>query len=58
MKSLEHCRGCLSFVNHGNKILTEQQKKYNNWCCAKGAPAEKSIGWCKTHGKKRAVVNE
>ena len=44
----EHCKGCVSFANAGNLRL----KKFNSWCCAKGAPAAQSVGWCKTHNKK------
>jgi hypothetical protein len=44
----EHCKGCAHFNNAGNLRL----KKFNSWCCNKGAPAAQSVGWCKTHDKK------
>lgn len=44
----EHCKGCVHFHNAGNLRL----KKFNAWCCNKGAPAAQSLGWCKTHNKK------
>jgi len=50
----KHCKGCLSFASHKNKkTLTEAQKRNDNWCCAKGQPAIKSIALCITHGLKR-----
>lgn len=50
----KHCKDCLSFVSHKNKKnLTEAQKRYDNWCCAKGRPAIKSIALCITHNMKR-----
>ena len=56
MKRPDHCKGCLSLVSHKNKkSLTEEQKRYDNWCCAKGQPAAKSIALCKTHNMKRVA---
>lgn len=53
-KRPDHCKGCLSLVSHKNKkSLTEAQKKYDNWCCTKGQPAEKSTAYCITHNLKR-----
>jgi len=44
----EHCKGCTHFNKAGNLRL----KKFNSWCCAKGAEAKRSVGWCKTHNQK------
>ena len=53
-KKPDHCRGCLSFHSHkSKKNLTEAQKRSDNWCCAKGQPAYKSLALCITHNLKR-----
>jgi hypothetical protein len=50
----KHCKDCLSFAAHKNKKnLTEAQKRHDNWCCAKGQPAIKSIAFCINHNLKR-----
>jgi len=48
----EHCKGCSHFYNAGHDRRVRTLQKYNAWCCAKGAPAVQSAGWCKTHNKK------
>ena len=54
MKKPKHCNGCLSLAEHPNKKnLTDEQKRHDNWCCAQGKPAAKSIGFCITHNLKR-----
>lgn len=53
-KKPEHCKGCLLFSAHSDKKnLSEGQKKYDNWCCAKGQPAVKSVAYCKIHGLRK-----
>ena len=46
----KHCKGCACHYSAGRKSPGKQLAKYNDWCCAKGAPVD--IGWCKTHNKK------
>jgi len=46
----KHCKGCKHHHNAGRKAPSIPMKKYNDWCCAKGAPVD--VGWCKTHSKK------
>jgi hypothetical protein len=54
MKKPDHCKGCLLLSAHKNKNnLTEAQKKTDNWCCAKGQPAVKSVAYCKIHKLKK-----
>ena len=51
---LKYCKDCLLFAAHSNKKhLTEGQKKHDNWCCAKGQPAIKSIAYCKIHALRK-----
>ena len=53
-KKLDRCKDCLSFVSHKNKKnLTEAQKRYDYWCCAKGKKAIDSIALCIAHDLKR-----
>jgi hypothetical protein len=48
----EHCKGCTSFHNAGRGNPVGGLEKRNAWCCAKGAPAKESVGWCKLNNKK------
>jgi len=48
----EHCKGCAHFHNAGHGKDAKHLQRYNAWCCAKGAPAAQSVGWCKTHNMK------
>jgi hypothetical protein len=54
MKKPDHCRGCVFLISHQHKkSLTAEQLRHDNWCCAKGKPAAKSLALCKTHNLKR-----
>ena len=45
----KHCKGCLCHHSAGRSKPDNDMKKYNDWCCAVGREASKSIGHCKTH---------
>ena len=47
-----HCKDCTYFHNAGRNNPKGGLEKYNAWCCRNGQPANKSVGWCKTHGMK------
>jgi hypothetical protein len=47
----KHCKGCIHHHNAGVKGIPNA-KQYNDWCCAKGNTASKSIGYCKTYNLK------
>lgn len=49
----KHCKGCRFHHNAGHPKESPYAKRYNDWCCAKGDTASKSIGHCKTHNLKR-----
>lgn len=49
-----HCKGCANHHNAGRKQPKPGQTKYNDWCCAKGAPVD--VGWCKTHQAKQEAA--
>ena len=49
-----HCKGCVNHHNAGRKQPKPGQAKYNDWCCAKGAPVD--VGWCKTHQAKQEAA--
>lgn len=50
----DYCKDCVLLSKHKNhRTLTEGQKKYDNWCCAKGQPAFKAIAYCRVHNLKR-----
>ena len=54
MKKPDHCKGCVLLSSHQHKKnLTPVQQRHDNWCCAKGQPAVKSVALCKTHGLKQ-----
>lgn len=43
----KYCKGCKHHSNAGRRNPKDKGlEKYNNWCCAKGAPVD--IGHCKT----------
>ena len=53
-KKPKHCKGCVLLSSFDNpRTLTEAQKRHNNWCCAKGQPAEKATAYCVTHNLKK-----
>ena len=39
--------------NAGRRHPKKEEKKFNDWCCSKGAPVD--VGWCKTHNKKETI---
>ena len=55
LKVKDHCKGCVLFSKHKTKDLTEAQKKHDNWCCAKGQAAAKSLAYCVTHNLKKVA---
>lgn len=52
MKRPKHCDGCKYWYSAGHP-KNSRHSAHNSWCCAKGAPAKESTGWCKVHDKKR-----
>ena len=46
----KHCKGCVLHRSAGRRAPGKHLAKFNDWCVAKGAPAD--VGWCKTHDKK------
>lgn len=53
----KHCKGCLAHHNAGHPP-NHKYARYNDWCCAKGDFASKSIGHCKVMGLKRIDVKQ
>ena len=50
----KHCFGCVMHHNAGRRHPKKEEKKYNDWCCAKGGPV--NVGWCITHNAKKEAV--
>ena len=50
----KHCKGCKHFHSAGRRNPPIALKKYNAWCCAKGAPVD--TGWCKAHNVKELLA--
>lgn len=42
----KHCKDCKHHHSAGHKKPTKELKKYNDWCCKMGMPA--NVGHCKT----------
>jgi len=41
----KHCQGCKNHHNAGRLKPPKHLQKFNDWCCAKGAPVD--VGHCK-----------
>ena len=54
----KHCKGCVHHHNAGHSKDSKFAKNYNDWCCAKGDTARKSVGWCKTHNAKTTASHK
>lgn len=57
MKKPVRCQECVHYYSAGRSNPSKELEQYNYWCCAKGAPAPKSINWCIIL-KKREIKNE
>ena len=46
----KHCKDCKHHHSAGRVNPIRELRKYNDWCCKRGAPVD--VGWCKTHSAK------
>ena len=47
-----HCKGC-SLHHNAGRPANHPLRRYNDWCCRLGKPAEKALGECKLKNLKR-----
>lgn len=50
IKMTKHCKDCVHHHNAGRVNPLRELRKYNDWCCKRGAVV--NVGWCKTHNAK------